>query len=353
MELGVDVGGTSVRVVARCPDGSRTEVLTRPVPAGYDDFLGLLEVLAAALAGACAPAGTGGAPAGTGGAPAGTGGASAKKGGALAGAAAAPEAVVIGLPGAVGDPAVRWVPALSWLDGRTLAADVGRRLGAARVRVANDAQLALLGEVREGAARGAANAVLVSVGTGVGGAILLDGRIVTGAHGTAGSFGWLPSAGVTATDDHGALELAASGRALDRLAIGTTTAANGAGDATGPDLIAAARAGDPAACAALDGWATALGTGIAGIASILDPEVVVLSGGLAAVYENYAEPLRAAVRAAGSPDGRRVPVVPAALGPHAGVIGALHAANTLAANTQANTLAANTLAANTDVEVWS
>lgn len=300
MQLGVDVGGTSVRAVARCPDGSRTPVLTRPVPAGYDDFLALLEELA----------------------------------NMLAGTAGATETAVIGLPGAVSDPAVRWIPALSWLDGRALAADAGRRLAAVRVRVANDAQLALLGEVREGAARRAANAVLVSVGTGVGGAILLDGRIVAGAHGTAGSFGWLPSAGVTPTADHGALELAASGRALDRLATGTATPANGADRATGPDLIAAASRGDPAARAALDSWATALGTGIAGIASILDPEVVVLSGGLAAAFENYAEPLRAAVRAAGSPDGRLVPVVPAALGTHAGVIGALHAAST-------------------DAEVWS
>ena len=300
MELGVDVGGTSVRAVARCPDGSRTAVLTRPVPAGYDDFLALLEELAATLATTAGP----------------------------------PETVAVGLPGAVGDPVIRWIPALSWLDGRPLVADVRRRLAAARVRVANDAQLALLGEVREGAARGAANAVLVSVGTGVGGAILLDGRIVTGAHGTAGSFGWLPSPGVAATADHGALELAASGRALDRMAAGIATAADRPGRATGPDLIAAARAGDAAARAALDRWATALGTGIAGIASILDPEVVVLSGGLAAAFGEYAGPLRAAVRAAGSPDGRRVPVVPAALGTHAGVIGALHAAIT-------------------DAEVWS
>ncbi|WP_203995985.1 ROK family protein [Virgisporangium aurantiacum] len=278
--LGVDVGGTSVRAVARLADGSRTPVVSRPVPRSYPELLDVLAGLA--------PPGP-------------------------------VRSVVVGLPGATGTTVPRWIPALSWLDGRPLAADLAARLaGTPDVVLRNDAQVALLGEAREGAALGRTDAVLVSVGTGVGGAIMLGGRIVGGATGTAGAFGWLPSAGVTATTDHGALELAASGRALDRLA--------GPGRA-GSDLVADARADDGtdarAARRALDDWAAALGRGIAAVASVLDPEIVVLAGGLCEAFDAYAEPLRAAVRAGASPATRNVAVVPARLGGRAGAIGAL------------------------------
>lgn len=271
--LGVDVGGTSLRVSPR-----RGEVSAGRTPDSYD---GLLDAIAA-----LAPPGPW-------------------------------QRVAVGLPGATGAAVPRWVPALPFLDGRPLAADLAARLDAASVTLANDAQLALLAEARGGAARGARDAVLVSVGTGIGGAIMLGGRIVRGANGTAGSFGWLPSAGVEADADHGPLERAASGTALDRLA--------GPGR-TGRHLVAAARAGEESARAALHTWASALGTGIAALAAILDPGVVVLSGGLCEAFDAYAEPLRAALRRAGSPDARAVPVVPAVLGIHAGVTGALLAA---------------------------
>lgn len=272
--LGVDVGGTSVRVCSE-----RGSVSTAAVPGGYDDLLETVTRMA--------PRGL-------------------------------LNAVVVGLPGATSPAAPRWVPALPWLDGRPLAADLGARLGGAPVTLANDAQLALLAEVREGVAQGARDAVLVSVGTGVGGAIMSGGRIIRGAHGTAGAFGWLPAAGIEATADHGALELAAAGTALDRLA---------GSNLTGRDLIAAACSGDSAARAAVDGWAGALGNGIAALASILDPDLVIIAGGLCEAFDAYAEPLRAAVRRAGSPDARAVAVVPAGLGAHAGALGALFAAD--------------------------
>jgi predicted NBD/HSP70 family sugar kinase len=79
----------------------------------------------------------------------------------------------------------------------------------------------------------------------------------------------------------------------------------------------------PAARRALDGWAATLGRGIAALASVLDPEVVVLAGGLCEAFDAYAEPLRAAVRAGASPAARGVAIVPARLGGHAGAIGAL------------------------------
>jgi predicted NBD/HSP70 family sugar kinase len=209
------------------------------------------------------------------------------------------------------------VPNLPYLDGRPLAADLAGRAGAARVELGNDAQLALLGEAREGAARGCRSAVLVTVGTGIGGAVMAGGRIVRGARGSAGAFGWLPAAGAAATADRGAFELAASGRALDRLAGGGRGAR---------DLVDAARAGEPAARAAVEAYGRVLGTGVAALASILDPEVVLVGGGLSEAMDVLAGPVAAAVAASASPNGRQVPVRAAALGPAAGAVGAVHAA---------------------------
>ncbi|WP_238015150.1 ROK family protein [Dactylosporangium sp. AC04546] len=278
--LGVDVGGTSLRVCA-VAGGVRSKVLARPVPTRYEALLDAIGELAAELG------------------------------------AATTGPVVVGLPGATGPSVPTWIPALPWLDRRPLADDLADRLGATTVTLANDAQLGLLGEASEGAARGASNAALVSVGTGIGGAIMLGGRIVRGAHGTAGSFGWLPSAGYTPTPDHGGLELAASGRALDRMA--------GPGRA-GRDVVAAALAGEPTARETLDTWASALGEGLAALASVLDPEIVVLAGGLCDAFDVYAEAMLSALRRAGSPDARHVSVVPAALGSHSQVVGASIAA---------------------------
>jgi len=250
--------------------------------------------------------------------------------------------LAIGVPGATGPSVVSWVPALPWLDGRPLARD----LSPARAVLANDAHLALLGEAREGAAVGLRDAVLVSVGTGIGGAILHNGRIVRGHTGTAGAFGWLPALGAAATDAHGGFELAASGRALDRLAAsaapggrnfaevvasagpgGRNFAEVAPGFSGGPALVDAARAGDPRAIEVLHGWAATLGAGLGAIASILDPQRIVLSGGLCEAFDTYAEPLLAAVANTASPGTRGVEIVPAALGVAAGAIGAWHAAS--------------------------
>jgi predicted NBD/HSP70 family sugar kinase len=278
--LGVDVGGTSIRACA-VSGGVRSMVLARPVPTDYGALLDTITEMAGEVGA-----------------------------GRVASAAVA-------LPGATDGSVATWIPALSWLDGRPLAADLARRLSARNVTLANDGHLGLLGEAREGAARGVSDAILVAVGTGIGGAIMLGGRIARGAHGTAGSFGWLPSAGGTPTPDHGGFELAASGRALDRLA--------GPGH-TGHDLVAAARAGDRAARSALDAWADELGVGLGALASVLDPELIVIAGGLVESYGTFADALMAAVRRVGSPNARRVSVVPAALGSQAQVVGALIAA---------------------------
>src|SRR5690606_16710036 len=115
-----------------------------------------------------------------------------------------------------------------------------RELCGAPVFCSNDADAALLGESRFGAAQGARAALLLSVGTGVGGAVLIDGRIYRGATGSAGSFGWV-NLGLNDVHhpEHGQLELVASGTALSQRAQELGWEAR--------ELMAAARSGAEAA----------------------------------------------------------------------------------------------------------
>lgn len=226
----------------------------------------------------------------------------------------------IGVPGTVSAHAITWVPNLSYLDGHDLAGDL-RRITGAPVMVANDAQLALLGEIWCGAAAGVSDAVLMSVGTGVGGAILCNGRIVRGTHGSAGAFGWLNLDWHEGPDrDHGYTERHASGSALDTLSY----AAGFGGHAY--ELVAQARTGDVQAMDVVRHVAHLLGIAFASVASILDPEVMILSGGLADAFDLFQQPIRAALAAYGSPSVRQIPIVVSQLGSLAAAYGALRAA---------------------------
>lgn len=281
--LGIDVGGSSVRVVAQHGDGARSTVLAEPVPPAYDEFILLVTRLAAEVA------------------------------------PGQRAAVGCGLPGtAHGDMAV-FVPALPWIEGRPVGTDLAAALGAP-VTLALDGHLTLLAEAREGAARGRRSAVLVAVGTGIGGALLLDGRIWRGRDGSAGSWGWLPAEGAAVDPEHGGFEQVASGSALSLLAAAARP------PTTAQALVEAARKGDVAACAAVRGYADRLGRGVAALASLLDPDVVLVGGGLSAAMDVLQPELSRAMARYGSPDGRTVPVQATALGPHAGVVGALHVA---------------------------
>jgi predicted NBD/HSP70 family sugar kinase len=226
----------------------------------------------------------------------------------------------IGIPGTTAGGNVIWVPNLPYLDGRALAQDLGARLRA-EVVLANDAQLALLGEQWQGAARGRLSAVLLTIGTGVGGAIMVDGKIVRGVHGSAGAFGWLNLDWRESPDQvHGYLGRHGSGRTLSEL-----------GQQLDPpvssyELIARARAGDPASREIIEQFSRLLGVACASLASILDPEVLIVAGGLADAFDLLAEALRSGLREAGSPSVRQTPLVVAHLGKDAAAYGALRAA---------------------------
>lgn len=281
--LGIDVGGSSVRMIMADAGDRRSGVVAAGVPDSYGGLLQLVEDMATPIAGTCVTA------------------------------------VGCGLPGWSDADRALFVPALPWLEGKPLRADLESLLGAG-VTLGVDAHLTLLAEAREGAANGYGSAVLVAVGTGIGGAIMLDDRIWRGRTGTAGSWGWLPSPGASSDGTHGAFERMASGTALSQRA-GALVPPRSA-----TDLVEAARSGSRGSRREVASFARVLGRGLAAVASSFDPDLVIVGGGLSAAMDVLSVGLRDAMYRWASPATRDVAIVPALLGPSAGVVGALLAA---------------------------
>lgn len=232
---------------------------------------------------------------------------------------------------------LRFTPNLPMAD-RPLRALLESRVGLPVV-VENDASAAAWGEYRFGGGRGVSDVVLLTVGTGLGGGIVLDGRLLRGAFGIAGEFGHVrivPDGLPCGCGNRGCWEQYTSGRALIRaartLARGEPPRAQrlltlAGGD---PDLIAgamvtqAAGEGDPASVELLAELGRWLGEGIAGVANVLDPAVVVVGGGVGEAGELILEPARKAFAASLSAGQHRPHLVirAAELGNDAGLIGA-------------------------------
>jgi glucokinase len=162
------------------------------------------------------------------------------------------------------------------------------------VWVDNDATLALFAEAERGAARGAADALLLTIGTGIGGGVMSGGRLVHGARGAAGEPGHMTidADGPECPGDcpgRGCLETFVSGPALARMGLEYAAKApdynlgrmlEEKGELTGADVVHAARAGDPGATEALTRMGESLGVGLASLLNLFDPEVIVIGGGL-------------------------------------------------------------------------
>jgi glucokinase len=204
-------------------------------------------------------------------------------------------------------------------------------------RVDNDATAALWAEHRLGAARGVDDALLVTLGTGIGGGLLADGRLVRGAHGFAGEVGHMVVAvgGLPCPcGREGCWERYASGSGLGRLGReaaeagrGTRMTALAGGDALqvrGEHVTAAAAEGDAEAGAVVATFADWFAVGLANLVHVLDVDRCIVGGGLAASGPTLLEPVRRAfLDRVVAPDHRPViEIVPAALGPRAGAIGA-------------------------------
>ncbi len=218
---------------------------------------------------------------------------------------------------------VRFATHLPWRD-EPLAERLGKRLGhrvLGRVLVDNDASAALWAEARFGAAQESPDAVMVTLGTGIGGSLVVGGRLVRGVNGMAGEYGHMqvvPDGRPCECGGRGCWEQYCSGRALARLAAEHGSAL------TGPALMAAAREGDPAAVAAYAEVGRWLGVGIANLVAALDPPLVVIGGGVIAGGDLLLDPARVALAESLVGAGHReLPqVVGAVLGPMAGVVGA-------------------------------
>ena len=204
-----------------------------------------------------------------------------------------------GLPGTSDGVRARFVPALPWVEGRAVRDDLAAVLGAPCL-LALDGHLTLLAEATEGAARGRSAAILVAVGTGIGGAIMLGGRIWRGFRGSAGSWGWLPAEGAADDSQHGQLELRrASGNALS---AALSSRWNSRTSSLRRAQATALRSrGDRA------GAALRLGRGVAALASATDPEVMLIGGGLSRAMDVVGPPLQRSFGSSRRPTGGGCP----------------------------------------------
>ncbi|MGH3736580.1 MAG: ROK family protein [Micromonosporaceae bacterium] len=249
------------------------------------------------------------------------------------------EAVGIGAAGWIDADrsTVLFAPNLAW-ESEPLRDKVAAQVGLPVV-VENDANVAGWAEYRFGVAAQVTNMVLLTVGTGIGGAIVLDGGLVRGSHGIAAELGHIRvvrDGRLCGCGRHGCLEQYASGRALVREAQRIATerpdsAANLLARSGGvPEQIdglsvtAAARSGDEAALAAFAEVGHWLGNGIADLVQVLDPQMVVIGGGVVEAGELLLAPVREACVAA-LPQRSHLQyaeIRAAEMGQHAGVVGA-------------------------------
>ena len=252
-------------------------------------------------------------------------------------------AVGVGVPGAF-DPITEtvWAPNLPGWNRVPLKRWLEKALrrpafveGDRNVQALAETWLASGPRARAGARRKIRNLVFLTVGTGIGAGIIVDGRVVSGTRGLAGAAGWLAVQNGWRGEFAriGCLEALSAGPAVARNAreasrksprslIRKLVAARG-GRVTGEVIVEAARRGDPTARRILQRAGDDLGRGVANLVSLLNPERVVVGGGLAGAGEFLLPPLRRAVRKWGQPLAtRRLRIVRSRLGENAGILGA-------------------------------
>lgn len=202
--------------------------------------------------------------------------------------------------------------------------------------VDNDANVAALAEHQFGAARGTRNAVMLTIGTGIGGGLILDGEIYRGSTGAGAELGHV----VIQMDgpacqgncpNHGCVEALASGTALGREGLAAAEShpesalgrLHSEGEPVGGRAVTlAAQDGDEVAIAVFELIGTRLGVALASFANIFEPETIVIGGGVIAAGDLLLDPARREMEARALPPMKRIPVVAAQLGEDAGMIGA-------------------------------
>ena len=256
MRIGIDVGGTKIEAIGLASDGTIRARRRIDAPRGdYDRTVKTLVDLVEAIELDTGERGS----------------------------------VGLGIPGTI-SPATGWIKNANstWLNGQPLDRDLSRALNRP-VRLANDANCFALSEATDGAAAGAGVVFGVILGTGCGGGVVVHGRLLTGANAVAGEWG---HNGLPWPDEsewpgppcycgrQGCIETFLSGRGMQ--------AAYGDSSLTAREIAEAAAKGDARAGAALERYARRLAKGLASVINVLDPDVIVLGGGLSnidALYE--------------------------------------------------------------------
>jgi glucokinase len=286
--IGIDVGGTKIAAGVIDREGRIQRRVERPTPAdSRDEFLELLDEIVDDLR------------------------------------VEGVEAIGFGLPSTIDQRTGRVVGSvhvpLNDFDFRDHAAE----RFSIPVALDNDANAAAIAEWKIGAGRGASHMIMLTLGTGVGGGLILDGKPYRGWVGAGAEIGHMvleyggePCSGNCT--GHGHFEQVASGRAADRKAVELLGP-----DATGRELVGAAREGNQEALEAVREIGRKLGAALGSLVNIFNPELIVIGGGFSQARDLFLEPALETMKVEALPPGRDlVRVVPALLGPDAGLVGA-------------------------------
>jgi fructokinase len=256
--IGIDLGGTKIEIVALDESGAELVRRRRPTPRGdYDATLDTMATMVAEVEGEVGKRAS----------------------------------VGVGHPGAI-SPATGLIKNANsvWLNDRPLDRDLMSRLDR-RVAFANDANCLALSEATDGAGAGADIVFTVILGTGVGGGIVVGGRVLTGGNAIAGEWGHNPLPWPRDDERPGPACYCGLEGCIETWCSGVGMAADHARvtgqKLGGPAIVAAADAGDAAATATLDRHADRLARGLAHVINIVDPEVIVLGGGVSNIQRLY------------------------------------------------------------------
>ena len=245
------------------------------------------------------------------------------------------EGVGIGVPGPVQNASV--VPIVcanlgGWGE-QNVSARLSGLLDGLKVLVGNDANVAALGEIWMGAAKGCSSAVMVTLGTGVGGGVIVNNHVIDGTHGAGGEIGHITvnrhETAVCGCGKKGCLEQYSSAtgvvRCMKKLLDenpDTPCVLRGT-DFVAKDVFDAARSGDALAAREVDEMADTLGMALASIAATVDPEAFLVGGGVSRAGEVLFAPLTRHFKEYAFPSCRETPINQASLGNDAGIYGAV------------------------------
>jgi fructokinase len=254
MRIGIDLGGTKIEGIAIGDDGR--ELMRRRIVSPRGDYVNTLAAVTGLVYAIEADTGSRGT-------------------------------VGIGIPGTI-SPATGLIKNSNstWLNGQALAEDLSRRLERP-VRFANDANCFALSEATDGAAAGARVVFGVIIGTGTGGGVVIDGRVLIGANAIGGEWGHNPLPAAHGAESPGPVCYCGRRGCIETFLSGPALARDFGSGVTAEEVASRAVAGDALAIAALERYEDRMGRALGSVINLLDPDVIVLGGGLSNIDRLY------------------------------------------------------------------